>query len=133
MKIAARFVPALAIAGLMLANVALNTGCVAVAAAGAGAGAVAYIRGDLESSVDTGFDKSVQAAERTIEQLKFTKVDEKQDALIATLVARNADDKRIEIRLESDGANRTKLRIRVGIIGDERLSLAIRDKIKSNL
>ena len=152
MKTNPRLVPAVLAAACGLALATLNSGCFAVVAAGAGAGAVAYIRGDLESSVDAGFDKSVKAAERAIEspvdgnfdravrasqraieQLKFAKVNEKQDALLATLVARNADDKRIEIRVESDGTARTKLRIRVGVIGDEALSLAILEKIKGNL
>ena len=133
MKIHPRFIATAAAAILVLAVVTLNSGCFAVVAAGAGAGAVAYIRGDLESAVDAGFDKSVKAAGKAIEQLKFAKVSEKQDALLATIVARNADDKRIEIRVEADGANRTKVKIRIGEIGDESLSLAILDKIKANL
>jgi len=133
MKIHPRFIATAAAAILVVAVVTLNSGCFAVVAAGAGAGAVAYIRGDLESAVDAGFDKSVKAAGKAIEQLKFAKVSEKQDALLATIVARNADDKRIEIRVEADGANRTKVKIRIGVIGDESLSLAILDKIKANL
>lgn len=133
MKINPRFISTAAAAMLGLAVVTLNSGCFAVVAAGAGAGAVAYIRGDLESSVDAGFDKSVKAAGKAIEQLKYAKVNEKQDALVATLIARNADDKRIEIRVEAQGTDRAKVKIRVGIIGDEPLSLAILDRIKANL
>lgn len=132
MKMPARFLSLLAASGLGLATLTLNTGCIVIAA-GAGAGAVAYVRGELESSVDANFDRALRASQRTIEQLQFAKVSEKKDALVATLLARNADDKRIEIRVESEGANRARVKIRVGIIGDEALSLTILDKIKSNL
>jgi hypothetical protein len=133
MNLHPRFTSTLVAAGLALAVVTLNAGCFAVVAAGAGAGAVAYVRGELESAVDANFDRALRASQRTIEQLQFAKVSEKKDALVATLLARNADDKRIEIRVESEGTNRAKVKIRVGIIGDESLSLTILDKIKSNL
>lgn len=133
MKLPPRFLSTLAAAVLGLAVVTLQSGCFAVVAAGAGAGAVAYVRGELESSLDANFDRALRASQRTIEQLQFAKVSEKKDALVATLLARNADDKRIEIRVESEGANRARVKIRVGIIGDESLSLTILDKIKSNL
>jgi hypothetical protein len=133
MKMHPRILPLLTVAGLGLATLTLNTGCFAVVAAGAGAGAVAYVRGELESSLDANFDRSLRAAQRTIEQLQFAKVSEKKDALVAVLVARNADDKRIEIRVESQGTSRSAVKIRVGIIGDESLSLTILEKIKSNL
>ncbi len=132
MKMPPRFLSLLAASGLGLATLTLNTGCIVIAA-GAGAGAVAYVRGELASSVDANFDRALRASQRTIEQLKFAKVSEKQDALLATLVARNADDKRIEVRVESDGANRTKVKIRIGVIGDESLSMTILDRIKANL
>jgi hypothetical protein len=128
-----RLVSALVATVLGLATLTLNSGCFAVVAAGAGAGAVAYVRGELESPVDANFDRALRASQRAIEQLQFAKVSEKKDALVATLLARNADDKRIEIRVESQGSDRAKVKIRVGIIGDESLSMTILDKIKSNL
>jgi hypothetical protein len=133
MKSHPRLAFTLAASLLALGFATLNTGCFAVVAAGAGAGAVAYVRGELESPLDANFDRALRASQRTIEQLKFAKVSEKQDALVATLVARNADDKRIEIRVESQGANRATVKIRVGILGDESLSMTILDKVKSNL
>lgn len=133
MKPPFRLVPAAVAAVLALGVATLNSGCFAVVAAGAGAGAVAYVRGELESPLDANFDRALRASQKTIEQLKFAKVSEKQDALVATLVARNADDKRIEIRVESQGTNRATVKIRVGILGDESLSMTILDKVKANL
>lgn len=110
-----------------------TSGCLAVAA-GAGAGtAVAYVRGQLETNVAANFDQTVGAANQALQQLGIAKVSERKDALIDTIVARNAADKKIEIRLENLAQGLTKVRIRVGVFGDEALSMAILDKIKANL
>jgi len=103
-----------------------------VAGAGAGA-AVAWVRGDLEATLDAGLDKGVDAVNAAIVQLKFAKVSEKKDALQAIVIARNAADKRIEFQLAHQGARLTKLKIRVGVFGDEALSLSILEKIKASL
>ena len=110
-----------------------TSGCVAVVA-GAGAGAaVAYVRGDLDGTVNAGFEKAVKAVNGAVADLKFTKVSESKDAMLAIIIARNAADKRIEIRVEQAGEKLSKVKIRVGVFGDEALSLAILDKIKAGL
>lgn len=112
---------------------AATSGCL-VLAAGAGAGAaVAYVRGQLEANVNGGFEATVNATSRALQQLSIAKVNEQRDALIAVITARNAADKKIEIRLENAARELTKVRIRVGIMGDESLSIAILEKIKENL
>jgi hypothetical protein len=121
------------VAFLTLAAALASSGCVAVVA-GAGAGAaVAYVRGDLDATLDTGFEKALRAANQAITQLKFAKISEKEDAMLAILVARNAADKKIEIRLEKQSAALTKIKIRVGTFGDEALSMSILDKVRANL
>ncbi|MBS0663950.1 MAG: DUF3568 family protein [Verrucomicrobia bacterium] len=117
---------------LALTSLAFNSGCIAVAA-GAGAGAVAYIRGDLNATLDSSFDHTFKASQRAVQQLEFAKVSEAKDALLGKITVRNAADKKIEIKIERAGDNLTKVSIRVGTFGDETLSMAILDKIKSNL
>ena len=120
-------------ASAALATLASTSGCMAVAA-GAGAGAtVAYVRGDLDSTLNAGLDKSVRAVNKAIEQLQFAKVSEKKDALEAIIIARNAADKKIELHLNKLGDDATKLKIRVGTFGDDTLQVAILEKIKGNL
>jgi hypothetical protein len=121
------------VAGALLGAVALSSGCVAVVA-GAGAGAaVAYVRGDLDATVKGGFEQAVRAANGAIVDLKFAKVSERKDALQAIIIARNAADKKIEIRVDQSGEKDSRVKIRVGVFGDEALSIAILDKIKANL
>lgn len=127
-----RLAAGVAALGLAAATL-LTSGCVAVVAAGAGAGAVAYLRGDLDATLGVGLDPAVRAANQAIERLRFAKVSESRDAMQAILVARNAADKRIEIKLERASDALTKIKIRVGVFGDEALSLAILEKVKANL
>jgi len=110
----------------------INTGCIAVAA-GAGAGAVAYVHRDLETTLSFDLEKTTKAAVEAIGNLKFTKVSEKQDALQAELIARTAQDRRIEIRLTAVDKKSTLVKIRVGVFGEERTSQAILEAIKDNL
>ena len=123
-----------ALAALVVTAVlALHSGCLAVAAGAAGAGTVAYVRGELSVSLDQNFDRTVYATQRAIEDLKFAKISDKQDALMAVIVARTAEDKKIEIRVSSVSAAQTKVQIRVGVFGDEALSQRILEKIRANL
>ena len=121
-------------ASAALTIVAVTTsGCVAVAA-GAGAGAaVAYVRGDLDATLNGGFEKSVRAVNRVIEQMQFAKISENKDALQATIIARNAADKKIELHINKLADDATKLKIRVGTFGDDALQIAILEKVKSIL
>jgi hypothetical protein len=122
--------------GMILAGLALLpllSGCVAVLAGAAGAGAVAWVEGRLDATLDANFDQAEKAANRAVTQLQFVKVNEKKDALTATLIARTAEDKKIEIKVVRAGDTTSRVQISVGVFGDEGQSLAILDKIKANL
>lgn len=117
----------------LLAFAALGSGCVAVVAAGAGAGTVAYLRGELESTLGGNLERTNQAVNRAIEELKFVRISENKDALLALTVVRNAADQRIEIRQDVVGEKLTRVRIRVGVFGDEKLSRTLLDRIQARL
>lgn len=113
--------------------VAATSGCLAVAAGAAGAGAVAWVRGELEAQLPNDFERVDRAANRAILELGFAKVNEGKSAVDAEIIARTGQDKRIQIRLDRTADQLTRVRIRVGIVGDEVLSRTILDKIKENL
>jgi hypothetical protein len=120
---------------LLLSAVAVSqSGCASLAVgAGAGAGVVAYIRGELAGDVDANLDRTLRAANRAVDQLRFAKVNEKSDALTGIIIARTADDKKIEIRVERVTDNTTKVRIRVGLIGDQAISMQVWERVKGAL
>lgn len=121
------------VAALALSSAVFATsGCVAIVAAGAAGAGVAWVRGALETTVDGDVAKVYRAAQRAVADLQFAKVSEQSSTVDARLIARTALDKRVEIKLEQAGSS-TKLSIRVGLVGDETLALAVLDKIKSHL
>jgi hypothetical protein len=122
----------LLVAGLLALSLLGLSGCIAVAA-GAGAGAYAYVRGDLETNLNNDYNKVVDSARAAIKDLEFAKVSENKDALKAVLVARTALDKKVEITVTYTAKKLTNIKIRVGLFGDEQLSLSILDKIKAGL
>ena len=121
--------------GAMLALAALPwvSGCVVVAAGAVGAGAVAYVRGELESSVEHDLDATYRATQRALAAMEFAKISERKSAVDAELLSRTALDKKVEIKLVKITDRVTKVQIRVGFVGDEQLSLAILEKIKAEL
>ena len=111
----------------------MQSGCLLVAAGAAGAGTVAYVRGELTAALSNGYESVVRASNRAIDGLQFKKISEAKDALKAVLIARTADDKKVEITITKESDALTKVEIRVGVFGDERLSLTVLDKIKARL
>jgi hypothetical protein len=119
---------------VLTAGVLGSGGCVAVAAgAVAGAGTVAYVRGQLNATVDKPFDDVARAASTALQQLQFIKSSEKKDALIAILTARTAEDRNVEIKVRRQSDKLTTIAIRVGLFGDETLSRIVLEKINANL
>lgn len=120
----------------LLALAGLGAGCAVVAvgaAAGAGAAGYAYVSGVLISTESATLDRTWNATLAAMKDLQFPVTSQRKDALQADLVARNAFDKRISIKLKKVAEQSTEVRIRVGTFGDEAASRAILEKIKKRL
>ena len=123
----------LLIIALLFGTAALIQGCV-VAAVGAGAvGTMAYVRGDLEAVEDANIDVVYQATKKAIEELELTLTMTEKDALSAVIGARDAQDKKITIKLKAISDGTTKISVRVGVFGDETKSRLIYEAIKKNI
>lgn len=113
--------------------IAWTAGCLAVAAGAAGAGTVAWVRGELDASVSYNLDTVDRATNRAGEQLRFAKISESADALSRIVTFRTAEDKKIEVKLTRTTDTVTRIRIRVGVFGDEAISRLMLEKIQANL
>jgi len=108
-------------------------GCV-IAAVGAGAaGTVAYVRGDLVATEEAKLDDVYSAALKSVEDLELNLISDNKDALSGEIVVRDAEDKKIQIKMTAITDNTTKIAVRIGTFGDERKSRVIYEKIKENL
>ena len=122
----------LALAGMGV----LAQGCAAAwvgAGFGAGAGTVAYFRGDLEAMEPSNIDAVLKATEKAIKELELKVSKKTKDKMSAVIVARDAQDKKVTIKLSAAVEGSTKLSIRVGMFGNETKSRLIYQKIRENL
>lgn len=123
----------LLVALLLGVSAAGLTGCVAVVAAGAAGTGVAWYSGRLEANLDQNIEAVFAASQKALNQLEFANISNKKSTVDAQLVSRTALDKKVEITLQKVTDRSTKVMIRVGVFGDETLSMSILDKIKAAL
>ena len=109
------------------------TGTAVGAAVGAGAGTIAYVKGDMESVQPYNLDTVYQATLDAMNGLDLPVLSKTKDALTAEIVARDAQDKKVTIKLKAATEETTKLSIRIGTFGDKTKSQLIYDKIRENL
>jgi len=120
----------------LVGTAVLAQGCtVALVGAGvaAGAGTVAYLRGDLEAVEPKNIDTVFEATEKAVEELGLKVSKKTKDKMSAVIIARDAQDKKITIKLRAAAEGSTKLSIRVGGFGDETKSRLIYQKIREKL
>jgi len=112
----------------------VGSGCAALLiGGGAGAGTVAYLKGELKSTEEASIDKTWQAAQETMKDLEFVITSKEKDTFSAKLIAYRANDKKVEMYLQKASERTTEVKIRVGVFGDESLSLIILESLKKHL
>jgi hypothetical protein len=112
---------------------ALNGGCMLAVVGLGAAGTVAYVRGDLQATESAGIDDVYQATLKALDELELHPTTKSKDALSAVIVTRDAEDKKVTIKLKAEAEGSTKLSIRIGVFGSETKSRMIYQKIQENL
>jgi hypothetical protein len=98
-----------------------------------GGGVVTYAYRDLEGTLAEDYNNVVDSSRRALKTLEFAPVSDNKDAYTALLVARTALDKKVTVTVTNSGKNLTSIKIRVGVVGDQPLSMAIFEKIRAGL
>jgi endo-beta-N-acetylglucosaminidase D len=120
---------------LLMGTAGLVQGCgLELLLVGAGAaGTIAYVRGDLEAVESEKLDVLYEATLKAVEKLELSVTTKSKDAMSAMVVVRDAQDKKITIKLKAVTEEATKLYIRVGIFGSETKSRLIYQEIHESL
>ena len=119
---------------ILLVGITISAGGCMVVAVGAGAaGTVAYLKGDLEAVEAANLDTVYSATLKALDELEIRVTKESKDILLAEIVARDAADQKVTIKLKATTENTTKLSIRIGFFGSETKSRFIYQKIHDNL
>ena len=119
---------------LCLALMVASSGCVALAvgATGGAAGAV-YVMGKFKEEINHSVPAVHEATLAGLQDLDLPVLEDKADKLTAHIESKFADDTRVWIDLDSVAESRTRLTIRVGVMGDEGRSRRIVDAIQKHL
>ena len=92
-----------------------------------------YQYGTMEGYFEAPLDKVHTVCEKAIKNLELTKVNSTKDAIFSTYEVKNAKDDTIKISFERIADRTTKIKIKVGLLGDKVYSQAIYDNIKKLL
>ena len=110
-----------------------QSGCLLLVGAGAGAGSAAYYMGKLEDEVNAPAEDLHEAAISALKKLEMPLIKDQGDKLSGKIESRTADDRSVWIYVDSLTATRSKITIRVGLIGDEIRSNQILNAIRESL
>lgn len=116
-----------------LATVAASQGCVLLAGAAVGAGGYAYVTGALSKNLDAKVDKVHAAALKGLKDLGAFVVSEDQSSQKSEIHAESEDGKNINIDIEALTEQASKIKIRVGTIGNESDSLRVLKAVMNHL
>ena len=114
-------------AGCTSAGVALATG------AAAGAAAIAYVQGDLETELEGSTADVASATGKAFEAMELSLVSSEVGEVDARLEATTARERSVVVHLTGLEDGGTRISIRVGTFGDERVSRRLLERIQDHL
>ena len=124
----------LAVLGSALLSVGVMQGCLSTGnGMSAGVGGYSYTLGTLSSLLDVPITLAYPASRAALEELQLIVVESDLDSNDATIHATQADGTEIKLRLQRTDFNGTRVKIRVGMIGNEEQSRLIMERIRRNI
>ncbi len=119
---------------IFMLTVPALSGCVPLmVGAAAGAGAAAWINGDLEVNFDAPVSTVHSAAIRGLRKLELPITSEDKDKHHARIRSKYSDGKDVTIDITAITERTSKVKIRVGVFGDQARSEAILTSMKKYL
>jgi hypothetical protein len=118
------------ILGLLLVS---QAGCLLVAAAAGTGATVAYVRGDLESSVDADPKAVADAAERALKNMDIAVISKESSLIDGKVQGRTARDVKITIVIKGESEKTSHVSVRMGTFGDSAMQSNIMDRIRKEL
>ena len=113
---------------------ALGTGCGALLlVGGAGTSTIAYTAGELKSNEEHSLNDLDDACRIAVHTLGYDKVETTSEKDKVRWQARTVGGDPVDIHLAAKGTNRTELRIRIGVFGDEARSRLVLEQIHQSL
>lgn len=92
-----------------------------------------FRKGELHAELNSPLEETWQAVKAVADNSKFDIKSSRADAFSAVLKADDAQQRKVEIVLEKIDERRSRVRIRIGLLGDAEFSNQILDQIKKSL
>lgn len=121
------------ITALFLLPVLMFSCAYAVVGAAGAAGGYVFVRGQLKDDVGFPLSKVQNACLAAFRDLGFHTTRNRSDVLSGKIKAEMADGTTITIWLKSQETGMTRIRLRIGFLGDRDLSVKVLDTIKKHL
>ena len=118
-----------------MASTVLVTGCVTrvVDNSTGPTDSLMYLDGRVKCAEPVSLERARMATLTALRELQFGLVGDVAYATKQVITARTSTDKKVTVVLVKESDNLTQIRVRVGLLGDEIVSLRVLDKIKSHL
>lgn len=130
----ARPIARIAALAALAALVAVAAGCGALLlVGGAGTSAIAFATGELRSTEKTSLAELDAACATAVDVLGYAEIETERNADHIRWRARTAAGDPVDIRLIAKKSDRTELRIRIGVFGDEAKSRLVLEQIQQAL
>jgi hypothetical protein len=123
------------IIGMMaILPVLVSTGCGALLlVGGAGTSAIAFATGELRATEEYSLTEIHGACQRAVETLGYKEIEATLEADRIFWKATTPGGDPVDIRLIARGPERTELRIRIGVFGNEARSRLVLEQIRQSL
>lgn len=122
---------------LLLGSLFLASGCAPFVAMGvggaAGAGGVAYVQGDLETTMAHQPERIAGATEAAFRSLGISHKETNSTTLHSVVKGKNQAGKEVYVTSDFRGEGGSEVSIRVGFFGNRKKSQAILKEIRANL
>ena len=108
-------------------------GCGVLILGGAAAGTVGYVSGDLNATLEGGFQSVVEATDSAISDNSIKEISKDANQNSVAYELRTPQDDKVLLTITRASKDLTNVTVRVGVFGDEPLSLHILDEIKTRV
>lgn len=108
-----------------------GTGCGLLVSTSSSSEVVSFIKGELNSRINHKLEDVWKASQKVAEESEFQIKSNRADAFSAVLKCEDAQQRKIDITLEKEEESITRVKIRVGLLGDAEFSTKIFDQISA--
>ena len=118
------------ILGLLLIT---QSGCLLIAAAAGTGATVAYVTGDLETTVDAGPKAVAEATERACKDLDLTVTSKKSSNIDGKITASSGRGVKLTVVIKGQSDHASHVSIRAGVFGNDSIHDRLMQKIRDHL